>query len=379
MEPWCRTPAPSVDQAVLLRLLLLLLLPRPAGCLSTTVAPGSLPSASPTNPVTHCAPGAPCHSGGPHTPQQTPTTQVPLTLTQISQSPVSSTSFNLPPRGCGMSYESDPTLRDPESKARRWPWMVSVRANGTHICAGTLIASRWVLTVAHCLTQDDVIYSVRVGSPWINQTTQTSSDAPVRRVIVNSKFQSRRYWSWVGKANNIGLLQLEQSLKYSEYVWPICLPGFDYELNDHSICTVMGWGLPRVDGRWPQFRTIQEKEVTILNNKECDSFYHKFSKISSLIRIINSQMICASDTHREEFCYEITGEPLACPVEDTWYLVGMVSWGPGCKNSEAPPIYVRVSAYHSWVLDRISGQALPAPSQALLLALPLPLSLLAAG
>lgn len=66
-------------------------------------------------------------------------------------------------------------------------------------------------------------------------------------------------------------------------------------------------------------------------------------------------------------------------MEDTWYLVGMVSWGPGCKNSEAPPIYVRVSAYHSWVLDRISGQALPAPSQALLLALPLPLSLLAAG
>lgn len=55
--------------------------------------------------------------------------------------------------GCGMSYESDPTLRDPESKIRRWPWMVSVRANGTHICAGTLIASRWVLTVAHCLTQ----------------------------------------------------------------------------------------------------------------------------------------------------------------------------------------------------------------------------------
>lgn len=59
-------------------------------------------------------------------------------------------------------------------------------------------------------------------------------------------------------------------------------------------------------GRWPQFRTIQEKEVTILNNKECDSFYHKFSKISSLIRIINSQMICASDTHREEFCYVST-------------------------------------------------------------------------
>ncbi|XP_011385642.2 probable threonine protease PRSS50, partial [Pteropus vampyrus] len=158
----------------------------------------------------------------------------------------------------------------------------------------------------HCLTQDDVIYSVRVGSPWINQTAQTTSDVPVRRLIVNSRFQSRRYWSWVGKANNIGLLQLERSLKYSEYVWPICLPGLDYELKDYSVCTVMGWGLPRVDGRWPQFRTIQEKEVTILNNKECDNFYHKFTKISSLIRIINSQMICAKDTHREQFCYVST-------------------------------------------------------------------------
>lgn len=52
---------------------------------------------------------------------------------------------------CGISKERDPTLRDPEAMVRRWPWMVSVRANGSHICAGTLISSRWVLTVAHCL------------------------------------------------------------------------------------------------------------------------------------------------------------------------------------------------------------------------------------
>lgn len=63
----------------------------------------------------------------------------------------SSSSF-LPPV-CGSSHESDPTLRDPEAMTRRWPWMVSVQANGTHVCAGTLIASQWVLTVAHCLTQ----------------------------------------------------------------------------------------------------------------------------------------------------------------------------------------------------------------------------------
>lgn len=94
----------------------------------------------------------------------------------------------------------------------------------------------------------DVTYSVRVGSPWINQTAQTTSDVPVRQVIVNSRFRARRYWSWVGQANNIGLLHLERALKYSNYVGPICLPGLDYVLKDRSRCTVMGWGLPRVNG-----------------------------------------------------------------------------------------------------------------------------------
>ncbi|KAM5232307.1 putative threonine protease PRSS50 isoform 1-T1 [Hipposideros larvatus] len=365
MEPWCRTPAPSPHQAVLLLQLLLLLLLRPAGC--ADAAPGALPSAAPAAPGVPCAPGATCLSGGPRLLQQAPTTQLPTSPVNTDSPPI-----------CGISHEPDPTLRNPEAMVRRWPWMVSVQANGTHTCAGTLIASRWVLTVAHCLTQHGVIYSVRAGSPWIDQPAQTASDVPVRQVIVNSRFRFRRLWSWIGHTNDIALLQLEQAVRYSKYIWPICLPGLDYVLKDGSLCTVMGWGLPRVNGKWPQSRTIQEKDVTILNSKECDSFYHKFSKIPSVIRIINSQMICAADADREQFCYEISGEPLACLVERTWYLVGMVSWGPGCRENQAPPVYVRVTFFQHWIWERVSGQAVPAPSGALLLALPLPLSLLAA-
>ncbi|XP_062969457.1 probable threonine protease PRSS50 [Cynocephalus volans] len=425
MAPWCWTRArgqgPQEPQtsghshacAPLLLLLLLLLL-RAEGCLGAGGAQGALSTGAPPDPGVPCTPKAASPSGGPRLPRQAPTVQA-LTSTIQLESPVSndflpcsawacpnsgsqpgtlelsSTAFRvdcgpsliklLPSSSaCGYSYEQDPTLRDPEAMARRWPWMASVRANGTHICAGTIIASRWVLTVAHCLTQSDVLYSVRVGSPWIDQMTQTTSDIPVLQVIVNSRYRSRRYWSWVGRANNIGLLKLEWVLSYNKYVWPVCLPGLDYVLKDSSLCTVTGWGLPKVDGEWPQFRTIQEKEVTILNNKECDSLYHKFSRIPSMVRIINSQMICAEDINREHFCYEITGEPLVCPSEGVWYLVGMVSWGAGCNQSEAPPIYLHVSSYQRWIRDRLNGQplALLTPSRTLLLALPLPLSLLAA-
>nr|XP_019579262.1 PREDICTED: probable threonine protease PRSS50 [Rhinolophus sinicus] len=381
MEPWCRTPAPSLHRTVLLLLLLLL---QPVGCADE--APGALSSAAPAHPGAPCAPSATCPSGGPHLLQQASITQLPTltplpTLTSLpslqSQSPTSQVNTDLPPI-CGMSRELDPTLRDPEAMVRRWPWMVSVQANGTYICAGTLIASQWVLTVAHCLTQHGVIYSVRVGSPWKNQTAPMSSDVPVQQVIINSRFRSRRLWSWVGRANNIALLWLKQAVRYSQHVWPICLPGLDYVLKDGSFCTVTGWGLPRVNGKWPQSQAIQEKDVTILNSKACDGFYRKFSKLPSVIRIINSQMICAQDVDRGQFCYEISGEPLVCLVESTWYLVGMLSWGPSCKENKVPPIYLRISSYQHWIWERINGQAVPAPSRALLLALPLPLSLLAA-
>lgn len=69
---------------------------------------------------------------------------------------------------------------------------------------------------------------------------------------------------------------------------------------------------------------------------------------------------------------------MACPVQNIWHLVGVVSWGPGCKKSEAPPIYIHISSYQQWIWDRISGQTLPAPSRALLLALLMLLSFLAA-
>ena len=99
-----------------------------------------------------------------------------------------------------------------------------------------------------CSYRQHVKYTVRVGSPWINRTTTTSVDVPVRQIIVNSDYQARRHWSWVGRTNNIGLLKLQWGVKYNKYVWPICMPGREYVVEDNSVCTVTGWGYPKVNG-----------------------------------------------------------------------------------------------------------------------------------
>lgn len=127
-----------------------------------------------------------------------------------------------------------------------WPaWIGSEVISGVEAGVGCL---ELVTDSSRGSPRNEFIYSVRVGSPRIDQTSQTTADVPALWVIVNRRYQSHRYWSWVGQANNIALLKLAWALKYSKYVWPICLPGLDFEVKDHSVCTVTGWGLPRVDG-----------------------------------------------------------------------------------------------------------------------------------
>lgn len=39
-----------------------------------------------------------------------------------------------------------------EAKDGQFPYMVSLRLYGSHMCGGSIISDHWILTAAHCLT-----------------------------------------------------------------------------------------------------------------------------------------------------------------------------------------------------------------------------------
>jgi secreted trypsin-like serine protease len=66
---------------------------------------------------------------------------------------------------CGVKPFSARVDNGDDAQPHAWPWQISLRVNGQHICGGSLIDNDWVLTAAHCVQRNlnPTGYTVVVG------------------------------------------------------------------------------------------------------------------------------------------------------------------------------------------------------------------------
>lgn len=151
--------------------------------------------------------------------------------------------------------------------------------------------------------------------------------------------------------NDIALLQLSGPAKFSQYILPACLPSHDLAermLHRNGTLTIVtGWGKDNETAQ--RFSsTLNFMEIPIVDHKECSKH---------MMNNLTQNMLCAGVLGQiKDACEGDSGGPMMTLFHDTWFLVGLVSWGEGCGQKNKLGIYTKVSSYLDWIDSVRQGQ-----------------------
>ncbi|XP_076643766.1 trypsin-1 isoform X1 [Halictus rubicundus] len=210
-----------------------------------------------------------------------------------------------------------------------YPYHVSIERNRIHVCSGALVHESWVITAASCVFGADpstVFVRARTG-----RLASGGDELEASGIVVHEDFDKYVL------LNDIALIKLKVPAQFGEKLLPIGLPDEnDTELDDGTICFVTGWK-HNLDG--PGESQLTATAVPIVNQDTCISMIPSYEPVFE-------KMLCAGNmTLGVETCQ---GDPGA-PLMEGQTLIGVLSYGLGCKTMIHPGVYTRVSSYAPWI------------------------------
>ncbi|KAK9510106.1 hypothetical protein O3M35_004961 [Rhynocoris fuscipes] len=212
-------------------------------------------------------------------------------------------------------------------------------------CGATIITPNHALSASHCTyPYKGKKLGLVIGAHDVTKPDQKADVIVIKETIEHENYNPKSYH------NDVALLVLSRTIKFTQHVGPACLPSGRTSLLNEQI-KVLGWG--RLKHKGDTSNVLMKVNLRVIDTKICAKKYLR------KIPTDNPFQLCTFG-RKKDSCQGDSGGPLIWldPETNRFTLVGMVSYGKTC-GAKTPAVNSDVSYFLPWIQSKIAASGLP--------------------